>query len=107
MSALAERVYAGVRSSGAVNPNLVAGYPFESSLQLILHGFAMALALPAGETTTIVGDDQLEPLRHRALKPALRGSCSRLAGYRDNPAESSGLLPDPRNRGLPGSFFRR
>jgi len=65
MSALSDRMHARVSASRAMNPNLAARDAMKSTFQFVLDGFAMALTLPAGEMATIVGDDELEPLRHR------------------------------------------
>ena len=67
MRALSKRVHAGIGSPSAVNSYLAPANLAKGPLQLVLHSFSMFLTLPAGEVRTVVGNDQLEPLRHRDL----------------------------------------
>ena len=58
MRALAERVNTGIRPSGAVNPHGSAVNARKSTLEMILYGVAMRLALPTGKRRTVVSDDE-------------------------------------------------
>jgi hypothetical protein len=49
MCALRERVYACVRSPGAVNAHRRAGDALERALEVVLDRVAVRLTLPAGE----------------------------------------------------------
>ena len=75
MRALPERVNAGIGPTRPGHGQRSPADTFERSLQIVLDGVAMFLALPAREISSVVTDNQLEPARF-----------SHLAG-RDNFAE--------------------
>ena len=67
MRALRERVDTGVRSSSAVNARRLAKNALKRALQTILDGVAMRLALPAGEWSAVVRNDEFQPSRQLIL----------------------------------------
>lgn len=64
MRALRESMNARVGATGAVHAQRLRTNLFERVFEPVLNRVAIGLALPSGETRTIVGNDQLEPRRH-------------------------------------------
>ena len=64
MCALGEGVDSSIRSSGSVNPHMLAAHAFKRSLEVILDRVAVGLALPACKRCAVVGDDYFQPSRH-------------------------------------------
>ena len=64
MSALSQRVNSGIGSSSTMDANALACYALESTLELILNGVLMRLALPSAEAGSVVGNNQFQPIRH-------------------------------------------
>ena len=59
MRTLSEGMNTGVRSSRAVNADSSAIDALKGAFEVILHGVAMRLALPAAERRAVVSYDQL------------------------------------------------
>ena len=66
VSALGQRVHSGVGAAGAMDANVFATNLRERFFQVVLNAVAIRLALPARKWRAVIGDDQLEPRRHRA-----------------------------------------
>lgn len=65
MCALSKGMDTGISPSGAMHSNGRACDLPEYAFQMILDRVSMLLALPTGKVTTVVRNDQPEPLRHR------------------------------------------
>ena len=65
MRALPERMHAGVGPPGAAYPQTSPADAFEGRFQIILHGVAVFLTLPAAEIASVVTDDYFQPTRFR------------------------------------------
>ena len=59
---LRERVHAGIGAARAMHPQRRAEHAGKGALEVVLHAFAIRLALPAAEGPAVVGDHQLQPL---------------------------------------------
>ena len=78
MGALCQGMNAGVGPSRSVDAHRFSCGLSKRPLQMILHGVAMGLALPSGERTAVIGDDQLEPFGHQSALRRFAGGASGL-----------------------------
>src|SRR5438445_7838493 len=72
MCTLCQGVHASVGSAGSVQANALAADAFKCALKMILNRIAVRLTLPTGKRSSVVGDDELKPLRH-CLRLAFQG----------------------------------
>src|SRR6266487_3248473 len=73
MCALGKRVDPSIRSSSSVSTHPLAADAFKRSLEVILNGVSMGLALPACKRCAVVGDDYFQPSRHPNSSRQLSG----------------------------------
>src|SRR5438445_7437109 len=103
MRTLTERVNASVGPPRAVHTHALATDMMKRALQLVLDRVSVCLTLPAGEMHPVIGDDQLQSLRH-----CIRVECFShpllACANRDSLARSSGLRLD-RHTGGSGACF--
>src|ERR1700720_2977564 len=64
MCTLSESVHTGIGSPGAMHTSALLSYSAKRAFQNILHGVAVRLALPTCKSCSVVGDNELQPLRH-------------------------------------------
>ena len=95
VSALGQRMNASVGSPGSVNAKASSACTLESAFEIILDRILMRLALPTGKRSTVVGNDQFQPLRHSKFTARL---LQHAPGCRDIPAGSSARPLDRRSR---------
>src|SRR5205085_12339509 len=64
VGALSQSVNTGIGPPGAMHPHRRAANLSKCPFELILHRFAMTLALPAFECRAVVSDNKFQSLRH-------------------------------------------
>src|SRR5207249_2055620 len=105
MCTLSLRVHTGVGSAGSVQANPLTADALQCALEMILNGIAVRLTLPTGKRSSVVGDDELKPLRH-CLRLAFQGRIPMPGLDRDNLARLF-VLPLGRYRPETGVFSFR